>query len=226
MKTVYALDMSNGTVKIGVTQNLAQRIARIEGHSGLIVLRHFESKTFSDGNAFAIERACHKTFAAERTNGEFFAIKFEDAVAEIERRVDDYPDNPAELSDREKIQFLLEAAKLAAGAMRERFLLKVEMLIDGRDLDDFDDAPVADFTAEPTTNFVEDFIDKQCVRVPQARLPRPQLVRLIRERCPEAANTSNKTICSILSDIPGLGIIKSHGTICLKGIRLIDDNED
>lgn len=119
---------------------------------------------------------------------------------------------------REKIQFLLEATKLVNGDLRTRLVLKVEALIDGRELDDFDDSPAADF--------VTDFIDRHCVRDKNASVSSPQLIRLISERCPEAENTSRKAISKMLRNIDRLKEVKNHGTIHIKGIRLIEGIDD
>lgn len=81
---VYAFEMSDNTVKIGVTTNSQKRIKTVEQQVYLKVLRwhitDFAPYTFMK----KVERRCHEKFADNRVRGEYFAILFEDACAELD----------------------------------------------------------------------------------------------------------------------------------------------
>lgn len=78
-KHVYAFDMNNGTVKIGVSNNVSKRRAAVSSSSGLEIPRWCYTETFRDYRAYGIESECHKFFAPRRTKGEFFKISYEEA---------------------------------------------------------------------------------------------------------------------------------------------------
>ena len=82
---VYVLQMSNNTVKIGVTQNFTKRSNTISTSSGMEVVREWHTKDLPKGEAYKIESSCHKTFRDKRIKGEFFNIPFDDAVSELKR---------------------------------------------------------------------------------------------------------------------------------------------
>lgn len=85
---VYALEMSNGTVKIGKTKILERRAHVIATSSGLEILNSYHTEYVHYSIASEIETACHRTFATYRTRGEFFKISFADAVAELDKYAD------------------------------------------------------------------------------------------------------------------------------------------
>ena len=159
MKHVYALDMSNDTVKIGIAQNTSVRISGITHASGLDVRRYHETALVANETAAEIERELHRHFADFRTNGEFFNISFDAACEALDRyapAIDAANQNAgAELSTREKVQFLLECAKLSKGADRARLVRKAEVLIDGGEINLFDDD-----VAPAEKSVVEKFIDE------------------------------------------------------------------
>jgi len=75
---LYVIEFSNNTVKIGVTSNFEKRKKQIEHQSGLIAKKW---RLFPDfDNARNSESAAHKYFAAKRLNGEYFSIRFDEAV--------------------------------------------------------------------------------------------------------------------------------------------------
>lgn len=87
-KCVYILEMSNATVKIGVTQDLYRRQNAISTGSGLNIVRWCHTSGLPRNEAYMIENACHKTFRYKRIKGEFFEISFEEAVAELQKYAD------------------------------------------------------------------------------------------------------------------------------------------
>lgn len=104
LKCVYALEMSNATVKIGMSQNVKQRIAAITGASGLSVLNCYNTKMFAEEIARTIEKACHENFSAYRIKGEFFNIAFSDACEILKKLVTEYElkTNGVQVFDHEK----------------------------------------------------------------------------------------------------------------------------
>lgn len=86
MKCIYAFELSNSLVKIGVTGNLKNRAHTVEFDSQAKVLNVHHTSFCEDKAAYIIESACHKTFADRRTGSEYFAIPFEEACAELDRR--------------------------------------------------------------------------------------------------------------------------------------------
>ena len=89
MECVYALEMSNDTVKIGKTKNFESRMRTIASSSGLEVTNYFHTEYVNSEIAGKIERACHSTFSAHRTKGEFFNINFDEACRELEKYKDE-----------------------------------------------------------------------------------------------------------------------------------------
>lgn len=81
---VYALLMSNGTVKIGHSGNVKKRVSCIESKHGLTVEKIYHTPFISREIARLIEKACHNIFSPSKVDGEFFSIKFESACAEVD----------------------------------------------------------------------------------------------------------------------------------------------
>ena len=73
---VYALLMSNGTVKIGHTGNIRQRVAKIKRQTGLTVNKLHFTFEIARETARTIEWACQENFSSQRMKGEFFNIEF------------------------------------------------------------------------------------------------------------------------------------------------------
>lgn len=76
---VYVLQMSNNTVKIGVSQDITQRKKTIKGHSGLNILMQWCTELIPRRIAYKVEALSHKELAEHKTQGEFFDIPFDDA---------------------------------------------------------------------------------------------------------------------------------------------------
>lgn len=84
---VYVFQLSNDTVKIGITNNIPQRIRTIQGHSGLVVAPWASTDGLSEADARQIERRCHEHFKEFRTHGEFFTISFDEACVFLQSQV-------------------------------------------------------------------------------------------------------------------------------------------
>lgn len=86
---VYAFEMSDNTVKIGVTTNIEQRTKDIASTFHLDVLRVYHTDYAPRMFMYTIESRCYGRFSDFRVHGEFFAIPFEDACAELDRHAKD-----------------------------------------------------------------------------------------------------------------------------------------
>ena len=82
---VYALEMNNGTVKIGVSKNLLQRMQSISYATGLKILRNYHTDFAPAEIARIIEISCHIKFEYGRVYGEYFNISFDEACNELAR---------------------------------------------------------------------------------------------------------------------------------------------
>ena len=81
---VYALLMSNDTVKIGYTGNLRRRVTKLENQSGLTVNKmHFTPFTTREV-ARLIEWVCQKNFSSRKVKGEFFSVDFNKVCAAVD----------------------------------------------------------------------------------------------------------------------------------------------
>ena len=85
---VYAFAMEDNTVKIGMSNNVPDRAKTIEYETHLKITNVFYRTVENRKKALEIEKALHKHFAAQCTQGEFFSISFEDACKQIENLVD------------------------------------------------------------------------------------------------------------------------------------------
>lgn len=80
---VYMLLMGNGTVKIGYTKDLTERVKQIKAETGLDVLNFKTSPFMILEEARALEAALHEKYAADCLGGEYYDIKFIDACKDI-----------------------------------------------------------------------------------------------------------------------------------------------
>ena len=122
---VYALEMDNGTVKIGVAKDVNKRANTVSHSSGLKVWDIYQTEPVA--NAHSIETACHKHFEKFRIHGEFFKISFADACAELDSHAEDI----AELNRQaeEKYQRDVETAWENYRQLEERYSLPKSDLI-------------------------------------------------------------------------------------------------
>ncbi|MBR3746559.1 MAG: GIY-YIG nuclease family protein [Selenomonadaceae bacterium] len=82
-KCVYVLEMSNGSVKIGVTGNFRRRARAAETGSGLTITDWCHSGYLPSSYAYFVEAECHKIFENCKIQGEFFNVSFAEAQAEL-----------------------------------------------------------------------------------------------------------------------------------------------
>lgn len=97
LKCVYVLEMSNNTIKIGVSNNVKRRILEISSRTGLKVINSYNSKMIERKIAFDIERECHNYFSSNRVKGEFFNVSFTKACAELQKLVNNQIPNTSKL---------------------------------------------------------------------------------------------------------------------------------
>lgn len=81
-KCLYAAEMNNGTVKIGISANTDRRLSQIKASSGMNIERVVYTEAFQD--AFKEEQRLHRKFKGRRLNGEYFSVPFETVRKEIE----------------------------------------------------------------------------------------------------------------------------------------------
>ena len=89
---VYAFEMQDSTVKIGVTQDAQRRIGEVENVRCLDVLRVHATDFAPYDFMTKLEIACHKAFEGRRVRGEYFDITFEEAVAELDSHAQEIAD--------------------------------------------------------------------------------------------------------------------------------------
>ena len=128
---VYALLLSDGTVKIGHTGNLRERVAKIEYKTGLKVTDIYYALTISREAARLIEWVCQKKFSSRKVAGEFFNADFNEVCRvidfftgiEVERgeRVLKITITMNELTENQTVEraLLMEAAKIFVGKIFE-----------------------------------------------------------------------------------------------------------
>ena len=84
---VYAFEMMNGSVKIGMSGDVGARAASVERAVLTSVMRVHKTNPAPSTFIRKLEAHCHAVFAARRLRGEFFNITFEEAVAELDKHV-------------------------------------------------------------------------------------------------------------------------------------------
>ena len=83
---VYALELDNGWVKIGMSNDVDTRKWSIRRKLQLTTLRSYHSDFMPRQKAHQIEKSCHKFFHDGLVyRREYFNITFEEACAEINR---------------------------------------------------------------------------------------------------------------------------------------------
>lgn len=93
-KAVYVIRMSNGTIKIGVSQDIETRLRTLANTSGMEIVESYHTEYVEPKTAFKVEHLCHKKFNGSRKRGEYFGISFKDACKAVneclkERMADD-----------------------------------------------------------------------------------------------------------------------------------------
>ena len=74
IKCLYLLEMSNGTIKIGIAENVERRLYQIEHASGMCVKKCIYTDAFAEAQKY--ESSLHKKYKNDRKNGEYFSTSF------------------------------------------------------------------------------------------------------------------------------------------------------
>lgn len=83
LAVVYALLLSNLTVKIGVTDNLTRRIKELKAETKLDVFQFKTTAYMSREEALALEAALKEKYAADCLGGEYFDVRFVDLCKDL-----------------------------------------------------------------------------------------------------------------------------------------------
>lgn len=86
---LYAFEMSDSTVKIGVSQQVEKRQWQVSNATGLDVLRVHQTDSMPKKFALVLESRVHGIFFERNARNEFFNITFEEAVAELDKLADE-----------------------------------------------------------------------------------------------------------------------------------------
>ena len=150
-KYVYVLEMDDGTVKIGIAQNVNQRIKAIQRENGTQVSRRYNSKVIDEKLAAEIESKCHATFEEKRAHGEYFNITFDEGCAELDKYAEEIDAANAEIEKlinldvtppealpliedftrREKVEILLKLLNMTPPpALKNHLIKQVSFLLD------------------------------------------------------------------------------------------------
>ena len=81
LAVVYVLLMETGAVKIGMTNNLTERIRQIKAETGREVLNYRSTPFMSREEAARLEKSLLDKFAANNLGGEFFDARFVEVAA-------------------------------------------------------------------------------------------------------------------------------------------------
>lgn len=86
-KSIYVMQGSNGDVKIGVSQNVAQRKKTLESVHGINIKKVYSTPFCA--NCFEIEAIMHNKFKSERIHGEWFSCNYDKAICELKHLFND-----------------------------------------------------------------------------------------------------------------------------------------
>ena len=164
---VYAFDMSDDTVKIGVTTNVDKREKGVQSAVYLEVKRRHQTGYAPLDFMRQIEARCHATFVGRRERGEYFSITFEEAVAELDSHADEIAaalhkaDEPDEYAPD---CFFTYIVKLSNGKTRigvaSNFNEELERIMDETGLD------IVDFHTTPFMSYLDAWhLKEHCKRL-------------------------------------------------------------
>lgn len=83
MKSIYVVENERGLVKIGVSQNVDQRLKTLSKQGGFTICHLYATESCS--NAFKIENYVHKCLRKYRINGEWFSVSYEEALKVVKK---------------------------------------------------------------------------------------------------------------------------------------------
>lgn len=84
---VYAMLVSNGTVKIGYSGNITERVKAIKSEFKLNVLQVYTTNSFSVDDAKTLEEQLKTKYSAYCMGGEFFDICFDDVCKDLKAMI-------------------------------------------------------------------------------------------------------------------------------------------
>lgn len=87
-KSVYVLLADDGSVKIGVSNNVSHRKHTLENYTGKTIVNYFYTNQCS--NSFKIESMAHDYFSKDKIYGEWFNIDFRDACEYVKNLYDNF----------------------------------------------------------------------------------------------------------------------------------------
>lgn len=139
--SVYAFEMSNGTVKIGMSNNVPYRVKAVEYDTHLKVVNSFYVTFDSRKKAFDVETALHKYFETQCAQGEFFLIDFDEACEQIRRFViepevevqETYPQRKKNSSSELLLEFIKMAQTVNDETLKENIVRETAKLIFGKE---------------------------------------------------------------------------------------------
>ena len=125
---VYAFEMSDDTVKIGVSKDTQKRAKGVKAAVYLDVLRVHQTGVAPFGFMRSLESRCHAAFDDRRVRGEFFNITFEEAVAELDSHAAEIVD-ALHKADRRYIEELNYYNELVAKYQEENARLEPDSVV-------------------------------------------------------------------------------------------------
>lgn len=89
-KYVYVIGFTDGTTKVGISQNPERRISTIEKQSGRTIREYRISDSFPAKTAFEIECLMKQALAAYSMEGEFFNVPFKKVIGLLDYYVKEH----------------------------------------------------------------------------------------------------------------------------------------
>lgn len=82
-KAVYVAQFNDNSVKIGVSQNVDNRLSDIQRDTRLTLINRWNTDQVEKMKAFEIEKQAHEYFSLHRIHGEFFDVFYLDACEKV-----------------------------------------------------------------------------------------------------------------------------------------------
>lgn len=83
MKRIYIIENENGMIKIGISQEVENRINVLANQGGFKVVNIYSTKPCS--NSYELKHYIHEQLNSYRIRGEWFRISFGDAVKQVSK---------------------------------------------------------------------------------------------------------------------------------------------
>lgn len=124
MKCVYVFELSDGTVKVGITRDVQQRAQQVATTRKVDVLNVYNTEFFERRVAYVIEQNCHNALRDKVTHGEFFSVTFNEACAVLRRCAAKAED----ISIKHKICSSLISARRFKNLSERKFSVQADIL--------------------------------------------------------------------------------------------------